>query len=395
MSTLQDTVDALAVRLDRAVAVDDHRFRLLVFSAHGGEVDPVRLASILHRQAPEGVTAWLERLGINKAEHAVHVDANAQLGMRPRWCVPLRFENVLLGYLWLVDAPDPLDADALAAAADAAEAIAPELYRERLLDDAARAHERRLVQALVAEDVLTRSGAAHAALAEGTLAERSGYAAVVVGRPGDGRSGPGTLAALERIRRALPPGRSMVGQLERHGLLIVGAESGDRSWAALDEAVAARLGDEALTATRGPAVAELVDVHRSHAAAIDALVVAAALPEDGCNEVVAWEGLGPWRQLVRIPLDERADAAVPAALRVLAARADGSRLLETLTTYLDLAGDIPRTAARLHVHRTSLYARLRRIERVTGADLRDGDQRLDLHMGLRLMQLLDARPLAG
>ncbi|MFD0853362.1 helix-turn-helix domain-containing protein, partial [Actinomadura adrarensis] len=63
---------------------------------------------------------------------------------------------------------------------------------------------------------------------------------------------------------------------------------------------------------------------------------------------------------------------------------------ETLAAFLDHAGSSPATAAALHIHRTSLYYRLRQIEEITGLDLGNGEDRLTLHLGLRLLSLLPA-----
>ena len=97
----------------------------------------------------------------------------------------------------------------------------------------------------------------------------------------------------------------------------------------------------------------------------------------GQGRVVRWERLG----------------AAPAAraagrrARARAARRGCSRTPSSSTTleaYLDRAGDAQAAAAALFIHRTTLYHRLRRIERIAGVDLRDGDDRLLLHMALRL-----------
>jgi DNA-binding PucR family transcriptional regulator len=58
-------------------------------------------------------------------------------------------------------------------------------------------------------------------------------------------------------------------------------------------------------------------------------------------------------------------------------------LLETLETYLDLAGDVQKVAARLRLHRSSLYYRLDRLTQLVAADLSDGMTRLDLHVALK------------
>jgi len=70
---------------------------------------------------------------------------------------------------------------------------------------------------------------------------------------------------------------------------------------------------------------------------------------------------------------------------VLAALAEP--LLATLETYLDSGCDARATAQRLHLHRTSLYYRLGRIEELTGRDLATGAARLELHLALKLIRL--------
>jgi hypothetical protein len=41
----------------------------------------------------------------------------------------------------------------------------------------------------------------------------------------------------------------------------------------------------------------------------------------------------------------------------------------------------------MNLHRTSLHYRLRRIERLAGTDLKDGNERLSLHLALKLAHL--------
>jgi sugar diacid utilization regulator len=66
-------------------------------------------------------------------------------------------------------------------------------------------------------------------------------------------------------------------------------------------------------------------------------------------------------------------------------------LVDTLETYLELAGDARATAEALTLHRATLYHRLNRIEKLTGARLKTGDDRLALHLGLRLARLSGLR----
>jgi sugar diacid utilization regulator len=137
----------------------------------------------------------------------------------------------------------------------------------------------------------------------------------------------------------------------------------------------------------GPPVSDLVAVVVSYAAALDAIRIAAVVPQFG--QLAAWDELGAWRLLSRIPRDDGLHSAIHPALARLARLRDGEVLLHTLEVYLDHGGNAHVTAETLCVHRTSVYARLRRIATVAGVDLDSGDDRLALHMSLRLQRLFD------
>lgn len=74
----------------------------------------------------------------------------------------------------------------------------------------------------------------------------------------------------------------------------------------------------------------------------------------------------------------------------LAALADyderrGSELRRTLRVWLDAFGDVPSATAALNVHSNTLRYRLRRIQEITGVDLRhDAAGRLELHLRLHV-----------
>ncbi|WP_433428063.1 helix-turn-helix domain-containing protein [Nonomuraea sp. CA-141351] len=60
-------------------------------------------------------------------------------------------------------------------------------------------------------------------------------------------------------------------------------------------------------------------------------------------------------------------------------------------TFLDNAGDIKRTAASPCIHRASPHYRLRRIEKIAAVELPTGDDRLALHLGLKVARLIELR----
>jgi sugar diacid utilization regulator len=398
MSDLQGIVDALAATLGRPVGVDDRRLRALAYSSHGDGVDPVRLASILQREAPRAVTAWLESLGMDQVERFLRVSANAQFGMAARVCIPIRFDGTLLGYLWLIDEPQPLSATEIEESLLCMQELGVELFRLRRLEHEERERERELLRELFGDVAGGRPSAAGAALvSDGYLAAVGAYAVLVVAATHpDGREAPDSVrvhlaAAAEHARRAAAP---------RHLLLLVAGEQVIVLLACADTAevvrrgqALARVAQESLANDAGWSVVVAVgdtrsspqELHRAREEAQLALRLARRV--GGTDPLVSWSALGAYRVLMRLADDRDLSALIPESIRRLLASSDAPTLVPTLECYLDRAGDARAAADALYVHRSSLYARLRRIEEIAGIDLHVGDDRLELHLGLRLWRL--------
>ncbi len=318
---MQELADALAERLGTPVAIEDRRYRMLAYSAHAQAPDPVRLASILTREAPAALAAWLDEHGLPDADGPVRLAPPSALGMGPRVAVPIPGR---LGYVWLVD------------------------------------------DGGVGEAELTAAGETAAAAAEAIRARRAAERTELVLVAELLRGEPDAAAAL-RDRGLRGPVRVVVGPDLAHRRLVAGEH------AALFTGTDAEL--DALGLALGASAPR--DRLEDAPAALKEAELAAALRGQG--RVVRWDRLGALQLLA--PL---AGAPVPEQLARLLPHPE---LVATLEAYLDRAGDARAAAAALFIHRTTLYHRLRRIERIAGVDLRDGDDRLLLHMALRLRAL--------
>jgi hypothetical protein len=68
MTEFQQLVDGLAMRLKRAVAIDDREVRLVAYSSHEGvAVDPLRQYSILNRRVPLEVVQYVHKHALNSS----------------------------------------------------------------------------------------------------------------------------------------------------------------------------------------------------------------------------------------------------------------------------------------------------------------------------------------
>jgi DNA-binding PucR family transcriptional regulator len=147
-------------------------------------------------------------------------------------------------------------------------------------------------------------------------------------------------------------------------------------------------------AASGPRISMVVGVgcHRSrleeaagsYQEARMAADAAATLP--GIGAVAFWGELGVDQVVVRLAAMGEPPVVHPGLHRLLS-DPDALLLAETVETYLDVAGNAQLAAERLNLHRTSLYYRLQRIEQLAGTDLKNGLERLALHLELKVARL--------
>ena len=107
--------------------------------------------------------------------------------------------------------------------------------------------------------------------------------------------------------------------------------------------------------------------------------------------VMTYANLGPYKYLLRLPFDvAMRDEHRDAVIRV--AEYDQQRntaLLRTLEEFLRRRGNISSTAEALYVHPNTLRQRLRRIQELSGLDLRKDDWLL-VEIAVKMVKLQDA-----
>src|SRR5579872_37248 len=156
----------------------------------------------------------------------------------------------------------------------------------------------------------------------------------------------------------------------------------------LRRAVERRLEGPSISAGIGRAYADLTRLRQSYQEAEHALRIGTAV--SGASATSTFEGLGAYRLLYYLrdqpELARFCDETIGDLVRYDDER--GGRLLETLRTFLDLQGNLSRTARALHLHRNGLLYRIARIEKIGGCDLDDPSQRLALQIALLAQPLL-------
>lgn len=336
MADIQQQVEALAGVLGCAVLVEDQRHRPLWWSAQG-EVDSVRMRSIMQREPPPGAAALVTRLGLPSAQGPVRTPALPELDMAERWCVPLRHGRDLVGYLWVLDAHGRVSEDDLEPVIACAKLASDAIARLEPSDEERR-HRR--------EQLLTR-----------LLAGRDAEAA-------------GELIELEKLRP------------DAHVAVAIPADP--QGWF-LPGGLSAHVDPPPTAVFASGAPVPIADLA---VAADRARTTARALRAGARLSSPTWDALGDWHLVASAPSDVTPALVHPGA-GVLAAQKRPD-LLVTARCVLDNGGDVTVSAEELHIHRTTLYYRLERIEALTGVNLRLATGRDALQMALHLAAYRDA-----
>lgn len=371
---LQELVDSLAAATGAPATLEDRDLNLVVSSGHDDVIDEVRRSSILRRRSTASVQSLFATFGIARAEGPLRIPEDREQGRLARWCVPVRWRRVTYGYLWLLDPDERVTAEDLQGLDELVEQVAAAMaQRSRTGDRVSWA-----VGELLSDDTGARARAREDLRRDGLLAHDRLVVAVLVPRDG-GPAGPlnpwllprGVLTAPvgQRAALVLPASRTAAEVVDRAARSLLAAHP---------TGVAAGVS--------GPV--DAADGRTGWRQADAALQV--ALRSSGERVVRSWDDLGVLRLLAFAEADVLATSVADDGARRLL---DGDpELLRTARTWLDLAGSAQRTAAALAVHRQTLYARLHRVEQVTGVDLDDGRARLALHLALVLDALGDPRP---
>ncbi|MFV0458349.1 MAG: PucR family transcriptional regulator [Actinomycetales bacterium] len=400
---LQQIVDRLAVSLGRSVAIDDTQGRLLVASQHFGEEDSIRVFAIVNRVSDPRVMAHFKAHDIYSWTAPGRIPASEDFDFKARVCLPIRDHDILFGHLFLIDSG--VTDDEISEAAQSVEQIGHLMYRRLVLHEEAQRRTEAVVRNLLADDPAGRQTAMELLASDQLVDATEPVLAVVVralDHPDPERAQATLREAAEVATRDRLRGLSL---LWVHGdqvvVLLFGRAATSQRGRALADAMTSRASGRTARAGAGRAgpsafrVIAGVGVAGSGVAAAadsrrEALVALRAAELLGPPDVALCDELGVYGLVLRLPEEEVHEGRYPDGLRRLLAVDGKDALIETLETYLDCGADASRAAAALCIHRSTLYYRLGRVETVGEIDLRDGSQRLWMHVGLKLRHVVNA-----
>jgi hypothetical protein len=377
---LQVIAEQLAAALERSVIIDDAALRPVAVSAQTGLVDASRIEAVLQRRTSARHRQMLTERGIFKAREPVPIPAR-EAGSLPRLCLPLAHRDQLLGFLWLIDEP-PLTAAQVQRAQAAAAQAARLLHQRAARQTAEFGTFAGLADALLHADDEDRAEAARKLTDEAALTGSPPYVLGLIRYLADAPAGQrdSLLQVAGDLRRRAAPGSFVLATPGQRELMAITTQD---ATGPLRDAVRAWPGPPLVIGTAGAAAA-LAAVHAEQDNARYAAEVAAAVP--AFSRAADWGALDSYAVFQYLPRDEAAPERIcPGITAVLTERT--GMYEATIRAYLDCGANVQQAAALLHIHRTTLYWRLGRVTDLLAVDLSRGDDRLKLHLALKLAEL--------
>jgi hypothetical protein len=387
LQELQEVINDISAEVGVPTSLTDPRLNSLVFGPHeDSEIDSVRREALLRRSTPEWVREWFGRYGIDTASGPVRIPAVPERRLASRVVVPARWASTTCGYICLLDVRHELDEARLDTVVKAAREVGRVLY----LDRQARHSDADLLGDLVRGSAAVRAKAAAHLSEQGRFPVGWPVTAVFL-RPVGGAAGTDAMEHwLWRDHAGLP--RGALRCLDAEGAVILAAVPPNG-----EPEHAERIADHLLARDQdlpelfvgiGDAQSDLHDAHLSYEHAQLAARAATIWPETG--PVCSWDRLGALRVMIGTPEHLLRDLMDPRVARLREVPAHVS-LIDTLETYLDSGCDNQATAACLHVHRGTVYYRLEKAASLCGMDLSNGMDRLTLHLGIKLLRLIESK----
>jgi hypothetical protein len=395
---LRQLVDELSRHLQRSVVVNDQAVHLIYASPHYGDEDPARIRAVLYGDGGAELAGWILAQGVNQWRQPHVLQANPDLGMASRFCVPLFSSGWLLGHMMVIDADQSLTSQERKRIELAGAEIAAQLYADRLETDPDHLERQRKTKALLSEHEPTRRDALAFFAKEPNLANAQHVAVTMVQASlGDATKASLDIAlnlALETANRT--HSRRSLHLVEDNRALLMQTDSSEIHRGILQDQ-ADRIVVE-LRRSLGHQCRVDIGVGTDHRG-LDTAWLARRRADTALRAsqrqattknapAVFWADLGVDALLLRLPETDLTWESVPASVRALHEQDRDGKLIHTMGVYLDHGGSIAATAQAMHLHRTTLYYRLDQIRKATGLDLDDGRNRLELHIGLHLLRLI-------
>lgn len=396
--SLQEIVDKISELLNCPVTVEDTNHRLLAYSKHEITTDSARIETIISKQVPAKVVQSLWKQGVfqqlNEQDEPVTIRGISDVGLGDRVAISIRQKDEVIGYIWALGIMDGKDSFSLEVMKEAAKIIRSYLIKLRLQQK----KEEEGVQKFFWK-TLTGGGGNDEKIVEALKQFQVPVPkefAILVFRFSKSLSTEEKEQAMS-YTRMLHEGRIDLSLFHENELIILlSSLEGVRGYNSYYNHFAKKVvnffhekyAPYQISVGIGNVYSNLCYIETSFKEALQVMELREHYPNE-LKDVLHYEQLGIFKYIDVIMVQQEKERRYSAPLTLLIEydRKNQADLVDTLHAFLNADGNSNKAAKSLHVHPNTLNYRMKRVVEITGVDLSDINQKLDLYLQLKIMKL--------
>ncbi|OMP66902.1 PucR family transcriptional regulator [Domibacillus epiphyticus] len=393
-----ESIEMLADRISEAlhcpITIEDANHQIIAYSRHEGEIDPVRIATIMRRRVPEHVINSLWKSGaipkLFESDEPVIIPAIDQVALGERVAISVRKQDKVIGFIWAQSKAIFTD-EQMSILKEAARAVKHQLLQHEKQKRAAEESHQEFFWKLLTGHFNGKNEIDQANRVYGL--PLSGDLITVIfdfGRTIDQTLERQIDYLVETLQQVSCITRTYDG--EHLILLIRFSEKSETD--VLDDYVndfikktTERLQVRPIGAG-GSAVNNPLDVKRSYQEALYVLRMKRLFPT--VHIPSCYEKLGIFQAIEEFRAVRKGKQNKTVEKLKEYDHIHNANMLETIYTFLAFDGNMNEAAAVLHVHPNTLAYRLKRISEISGLNLKDMNDKTLLYIDLLIMHLEDS-----
>ncbi|WP_050614106.1 PucR family transcriptional regulator [Bacillus testis] len=395
---LTEFVDRISLVLNCPVTLEDAHHRLLAYSVHNQDSDPIRISTIISRRVPEKVINGLWKQGIMpsllKQNEPLLVPAIPDLGLGSRAAISVRKNNEVLGFIWAMETDHPFnqqDFDFLQFAAKEAKNQLLQLHSKKNRHKESK--QEFLWQLLTGhfdteQEINTVCIQQSISLPDEFSIATFTFAADI--SQIDERNISYMLSTIQSIKPILYT-------IDHRTLIILAGPGNENELSqtllsfipSFMDQMKIRFDTTVSDGACGQVYKTYVQARASYQEALYTRTIQHAFPERK-DDLVSYSSLGIY-QFLQIMHEHRSHTTFQESIERLAKYdlKNQSMLIHTLKIYLENDGDAHTAAKQLHLHVNTIHYRLKRIGEIGQINLKDPLIKMSLYLEFLLIQYGD------
>ncbi|MGC8228947.1 PucR family transcriptional regulator [Pseudobacillus badius] len=393
--SLEMLADLISEELECPITIEDDNHRIIAYSRHEDEVDPVRIATIMRRRVPENVINSLWKVGaipkLFETEEPVVVPRIDQVGIRERVAISVRKNKEVVGFIW-AHPSKPFDEQKIIILQEAAKAVKNQLIqRQKQKTETEKNYEELFWKLLTGH--FTRLRDLEQVNERYNLVLKGMMTVVIVDflQPVNRSVERQTNYLVETMQQLPIIARTFDnGQL----ILLVRLPEKEKDQALADfinnliGKIKERQNISGIVAASGSMTDNPLALARSYQEALYVLKVKQQFPSAAAS-IFRYEKLGVFQFIEDLAVIRKRSGYQNLAIEKLSQYDDNhhANLQETIFIFLQYDGNMNDAAKALHIHANTLAYRLKRISEIADINLKDANQKMTLYLDLLIKQL--------